>query len=192
MRLEAEYADQVFVFWLNHWLKEDIQTWLKNGQTAVCVSKHQFAFFIGMPSEETDIRQEGMCFLIHRHPGVRASIHPDVKWATLRNKRHPVGRVQTPADRGGNSCGSKGDVVKRHFPTLPPGNGLVRSVPPPLVLSSLATAFCSATFQMMSRLSAEAEANRSGLSGHQLMAVMVFLCSDMMDLSLNSLYCWSN
>lgn len=44
----------------------------------------------------------------------------------------------------------------------------------------------------MSRLSAEAEANRSGLSGLQLMAVMVFLCSDMMDLSLNSLYCWSN
>ncbi len=62
----------------------------------------------------------------------------------------------------------------------------------PLVLFSLATAFCSVTFHMMSRLSAEADANRSGLSGHQLMAVMVFLCSDMMDLNLNSLYCWSN
>lgn len=62
----------------------------------------------------------------------------------------------------------------------------------PLVLSSRATAFFSATFHTMRRLSAEAEANRSGLSGHQLIAVMVFLCSDMMDLNLNSLYCWSN
>lgn len=59
----------------------------------------------------------------------------------------------------------------------------------PLVLSSRATAFFSATFHTMRRLSAEAEANRSGLSGHQLIAVMVFLCSDMMDLNLNSLYC---
>lgn len=58
----------------------------------------------------------------------------------------------------------------------------------PLVLSSRAMAFCSATFQMMSRLSALALANTSGLCGHHDIAVIVFLCSDMIARSLNSLY----
>ena len=44
----------------------------------------------------------------------------------------------------------------------------------------------------MRRLSALALANTSGLCGHQEMAVMVFLCSDMMARSLNSLYLWSS
>lgn len=74
---------------------------------------------------------------------------------------------------------------------LPHCNGWLKEAVP-LVLSSLATAFCSATFQMMRRLSALALANTSALCGHQEMAVMVFLCSDMMERNLNSLYLWSS
>lgn len=58
----------------------------------------------------------------------------------------------------------------------------------PFVLSSLATTFCSVTFQIITKLSALALANMSGLWGHQDMAVIVFLCSDIIARSLNSLY----
>lgn len=57
----------------------------------------------------------------------------------------------------------------------------------PFVLLSLAMTFCSATFQTITKLSALPLANRSGLCGHQEIAVIVLLCSDMIAWSLNSL-----
>lgn len=72
------------------YVEENLHTWLKNRQTAVGVSKHQFALFVGVPSEETDIRQEGVGFFMHRHPGVSTSIDPDIQRTTQGHKRHAV------------------------------------------------------------------------------------------------------
>lgn len=70
--------------------KENFCTRLKYRQTSVCVSKDQFAFFGGVPSEETDIRQEGVGFFMHCDPGIRTSIDPDIQRTTLGDKRHSV------------------------------------------------------------------------------------------------------
>ena len=62
----------------------------------------------------------------------------------------------------------------------------------PFVLSNRAMTFCCATFQMMTVLSEPALAKTSGSRGFHDMAVIVFLCSDITDTSLNSLNSRSN
>lgn len=68
-----------------------VRTWLKDGQTPVRVSKHQFALLGGVPSEEADIRQEGVGFFVHCDSGVGPLIGPDVEGTALGDERHSFG-----------------------------------------------------------------------------------------------------
>lgn len=65
-------------------------TWLKYGQTPICVSEHQLALLGGVPSEQTDVRQERVGFFVHCDPGLQTPVDPDVQWAALGDERHPV------------------------------------------------------------------------------------------------------
>lgn len=75
-----------------------VGTWLKHRQAPVCVSKHQFPLLGGVPSEETDVRQEGVGFFMHRDPRIGTSVDPDVQRTALGDERHSVSRVPAPTD----------------------------------------------------------------------------------------------
>lgn len=78
------------------------------------MSKHQFALLGRVPSEETDIRQEGVGFFMHCDAAVRTSIDPDIQRTALGDKRHSVCRVPAPTDRGRDTWERRGDAVTRY------------------------------------------------------------------------------
>lgn len=85
-------------------LSVSIFTWLKHRQTSICMSKHQLALLGRVPSEQTDVRQEGVGFFVHCEPDFRVSIGPDIQRTSLGDKRHSVSWVPAPAHRCRDSC----------------------------------------------------------------------------------------
>ena len=60
--------------------------------------KHQLALLGGMPSEEADVREEGVCFFVDRDPSIGPGVDPDVQGPPVGHEGHARGGVPTPAD----------------------------------------------------------------------------------------------
>ena len=61
------------------------------------MAKHQFALLGGVPSEQADVREEGVCFFVDRDPRVGPRVDPDVQGPPVGHESHAAGGVPTPA-----------------------------------------------------------------------------------------------
>lgn len=76
------------------------------------MSKYYFSFFLWMPSEETDIGQETMCFSMYSYPAVRSWDSPDVQWTSVGHKCNCITCIPAPAKWGRNSWNIQVNLIR--------------------------------------------------------------------------------
>lgn len=76
------------------------------------MSKYYFSFFLWMPSKQTDIWQETMCFSVYGYSAVRSWDSPNVQGTSVGHKCNCIPCIPAPAKWGRNSWNTQGNLVR--------------------------------------------------------------------------------
>lgn len=87
-------------------------TWLKNREASISMSKYYFSFLLWMPSKQTDIWQETMCFSVYSYPAVRSWDSPNVQWTSVGHKCNCITCIPAPAKWRRNSWNIQVNLIR--------------------------------------------------------------------------------